>query len=128
MKSNRHRQPDSDPDALEMFHRQSRSKQAARKSKQLCSQVMRTLSLCLGGECGDPLLQDLLVIAVTPAPDASRVRVELICPAAANPAEVLDRLSRVYGLLRRSVAADIVRKRAPELIFHVIPAGEAPHE
>jgi len=111
-----------------MFHRQSKNKQAARKSKQLCSQVMRTLTLCLGGECGDPLLQELMVMAVTPAPDASRLRVDLICPAGANPAEVLDRLSRVRGILRCSVAAGIVRKRAPELVFHVIPAGEAPHE
>src|SRR5258707_14069168 len=45
-----------------------------RKALQLCRQVERTLHLALAG-CGDPLLNDLIVLAVVPVPDSSRLLV-----------------------------------------------------
>lgn len=84
----------------------------------------------LAGEVRDPLLQGLMVVAVTPAPDARRLLVDL-SPGAAAAAdleneplplhEVLHRLEDVRGLLRHAVAEAIVRKRAPELMFRLLP-------
>jgi ribosome-binding factor A len=98
-----------------------------RKALQLCGQVRRTLAVVLSGECGDPTLQDLVVDSVVPAPDSSRLLVSVCLPVAPTPeavADVLRRLDRVQGWLRREVARAIVRKRAPELMFRV--AGAAP--
>ena len=43
-----------------------------RKAWQLCSQVARTLSDVLAGQCDDQLLCSLDVLKVEPAPDTSR--------------------------------------------------------
>jgi ribosome-binding factor A len=96
---------------------------------QLCGQVRRTLGAALPGDMADPLLQDLVVESVVPAPDASRLLVTVYrsTPGPMTDAEerdLLDRLDRVQGMLRREVAAAIVRKRAPELTFHVLRPGE----
>ena len=89
------------------------------KTLQLCRQVQRALSLCLGGECGDEVLRSLYVESVEPAPDASRLLVRVIMPRSMHisPIEVLGRLDRVSGTLRAEVARAITRKRAPELSF-----------
>src|SRR5205085_8961574 len=95
-----------------------------RKARQLCGQVGDTLSLVLAGECGDDVLRNLQVIAVTPAPDSSQLLV-LVGPAAggqpADRAEVLARLSAAAGRLRSEVAAAITRRRAPALLFDYLP-------
>jgi hypothetical protein len=86
---------------------------------------MRTLALLLGGECGDAVLRELVVRAVTPAPDCSRllVRVHLgPTPVRVSPAEVSARLDCARPYLRQEVAAVICRKRAPDLLFEVGPA------
>jgi ribosome-binding factor A len=121
---NKYARGDSPRDAEEFFGLQ-RAK-SERKTQQLCRQVFRTLTIALAGECGDPILQDLCVDSVTPAPDATRLLVSVICPNRPEfvAMDVLLRLQKVQGLLRHAVATDIVRKRAPELAFHVIQAGE----
>jgi ribosome-binding factor A len=90
-----------------------------RKALQLCSQVERTLSLVLA-ECGEECLRDLLVAAVEPAPDSTRLLVTL-CPApSAAPTDtgpVLAALGRAQPLLRREVAGAIHRKKTPQLTF-----------
>ncbi len=94
-----------------------------RKSLQLCSQVADTLNLVLSGECADECLQCLQVVAVTPAPNASQLLV-VVCPSSAGPAPdpvtVSERLASANGRLRGEVAAAIVRRRAPRLIFQYV--------
>jgi ribosome-binding factor A len=95
------------------------------KDLQLCRQAYRTLSLALSGGCGDDVLAGLIVRAVLPAPDATRLLVwlELNSPVT-DVADVLNRLERLKPMLRREVAHALVRKRAPELEFAVVPPAE----
>jgi ribosome-binding factor A len=101
------------------------------KTAALCKQVRRILALTLAGECGDPLLQSLIVEEVLPAPHAGRLlaRVLLRAPqegAAPSILEVHERLAKVEGLLRMRVGEAIARKRTPELAFDIIPVGPRP--
>ena len=101
------------------------------KDLQLCRQAFRALSLALAGGCGDEALAALVVRAVLPSPDATRL---LVClepgPAMADAGheldlpDVLDRLERARPALRREVTEALVRKRAPELEFVVMPRRE----
>ena len=81
--------------------------------------------MVLTGECGDSVLQSLVVDEVFPAPHATRllVRVMLRTHGEGGPTviDVLERLARVEGLLRARIGEGIVRKRTPELTFEVIP-------
>ena len=104
------------------FFRRSGSRKADQKARQLCRQVYRTLSVALAG-CGDEVLQDLTVVSVDPAPDAGHLLVTVSAGTGTLP-DVLGRLGRAGGRLRSEVARDIVRKRAPELSFRVLPCGE----
>jgi ribosome-binding factor A len=99
-----------------------------RKVQQLCRQVERALAYVVPGALADPVLQDLSVAAVRPAPDASRLMIWLRTgqPVTEMP-QILERLERVRGLLRSEVAAAVTRKRAPELAFHLLFSGEVDH-
>jgi ribosome-binding factor A len=100
-----------------------------RKALQLCGQVARTLASVFG-ECGDPVLRELLVQSVVPAPNSSRLLVTVSVPghmlgtAADSPADqarrVSQHLERSHGLLRAEVAAAIHRRRTPDLLFRVV--------
>jgi ribosome-binding factor A len=93
-----------------------------RKQRQLCGQVARTLASLFAGECGDDVLRDLLVQSVVPAPSSARllVTVALAPTAPPIPAEKIgEALERARGLLRSEVAAAIVRRRAPDLVFRI---------
>jgi hypothetical protein len=95
------------------------------KTLALCKQVFRTLSCTLAGECGDPVLQDLTVDAVLPAPNAGHLVVVLRPGSVSNRltmADILMRLEQVHSMLRARVAEAIVRKRAPELSFQILPS------
>jgi len=93
-------------------------------TRALCKQVQRTLSVALSGECGDPLLQDLLVLAVLPAPNAGHLLV-VVAPRSVDGtmADFLERLGRIAPLLRSRIAQDTARKRTPELSFDVLGKG-----
>ena len=95
-------------------------------TRALCKQVQRTLSTVLSGECADPLLQDLMVLAVLPAPNAGHLLV-IVAPRTvdATLAEALERLSKVTPLLRARIAQDTTRKRTPGLSFNVLGKGLA---
>lgn len=102
-----------------------------RKTRQLCKQVYRTLSFLLAGEFGDAVLQDLTVLAVEPAPDASRLLVSVQLTTLrerVGPARVLESLGRVRGVLRCEVAAAIRRRKAPELIYRLVGPEEVGHD
>ena len=96
-----------------------------RKTRQLCEQVSEAVSLALAA-CHDPLLCDLYVEAVEPAPGASRLRVtvssETVSSETARSAPaVLDALERARAYLRRQCASEISRKRTPQLVFVLLP-------
>jgi ribosome-binding factor A len=95
-----------------------------RKALQLCAQVMRTLNSLLVGDA-DPVLRDLMVVEVVPAPDTKRLLVSVVlAPSAAehDPGEVLSHLHRAQGHLRSEVAAEITRRKVPNLNFRVLSA------
>lgn len=118
---------DDGQDPKEFFRKSKQVKRTGRKALQLCSQVADTLSLVLSGECGDEVLQNLLVAEVTPAPDASQLLV-LLTPAPGSQSltneEVTIALRAASGRLRTEVAAAISRKRAPRLTFQFLPVIE----
>src|SRR4051794_33128806 len=96
------------------------------KTAQLCRQVFWALSMALG-DCADDVLRELVVVDVTPAPDAGRLLVQVATSAAAaasadavGVADVMTRLAQASGFLRREVASAITRKRAPELMFVLV--------
>ena len=108
----------------EFFRKSKQVKKSGRKALQLCSQVADTLSLVLSGECGDEVLQNLLVAEVTPAPDASQLLV-VLSPAPGSQALAADvvmaALRAASGWLRTEVTGAISRKRAPRLMFQFLP-------
>lgn len=118
---------DDGQDPKEFFRKFRQVKKTGRKALQLCSQVADTLSLVLSGECGDEVLQNLLVAEVTPAPDASQLLVILAPAPGSQPLqaeEVMAAVRAASGLLRTEVAAAISRKRAPRLTFQFLPVIE----
>ena len=89
------------------------------KDLQLCRQVFDALTYALA-ETNDPRIEDLAIASVTPAPSSARVLVTMV------PTRVdLDRdaaqacLHDVKDELREEVAAEITRRRAPELVFRI---------
>jgi ribosome-binding factor A len=106
-----------------------RSDKRNRKTFQLCKQVGRAVALALAGECADARLQSLLVVRADPAPDDTHLQITLQCAMRASHevAALHRRLEHVRHILRRSVAAAITRKHAPDLSFVIVPGkGETP--
>ncbi len=117
--------PDDGIDPSLLFRPEAPPRDLARL-RRLCAEVGRALDLALC-DCGDPLLQELSVDEVLPAPDATRleVRVRLLRPVDAQEVALLrERLARARGRLREAAAAAVQRRRAPDLTFRVIPGSE----
>lgn len=113
--------PDDCIDPRDFFRTKTRRRDD-RKDRQLCKQVYRTLCTLLAGGFADPVIQDLMVESVEPAPDASRLLVTVRPTTLADrvaPATVHQHLCRVATVLRIEVAAAICRRKAPELIYRV---------
>jgi ribosome-binding factor A len=89
------------------------------KDLQVCRQVFDALTYALA-ELGDPVIDELVLVSVTPAPSAARVQVNLVpAHAGVDREAALARLAEVAADLRVEVAAEVTRRRAPELAFHV---------
>ncbi|MCL4228654.1 MAG: ribosome-binding factor A [Myxococcales bacterium] len=89
------------------------------KDRQLCRQVADAVAWFLA-ETDDPLLAQLLVVQVDPAPTAARVLVTLVAARDdVDPAELHARLRAAGDELREEVTAEVHRRRAPELSFRV---------
>lgn len=114
--------PRVDTDSLFEFGAKRRGEH---KDLQLCRQAEEALSEALAS-LRDDVLEDVVLINVMPAPDASRLEVIVEAPPGALVKEVLDRLEKRAGLFRAEVAEAITRKRAPTLAFRVVrrEAGE----
>lgn len=97
------------------------------KVSQLCEQIADAIGYALLCECDDPLLSQLVVAAVEPAPSVRRVRV-VVYPSIwgdeFDPDAVNRRLDRARGFLRSEVASSIHRKRTPELQFQLVHPDE----
>jgi len=94
-----------------------------RKLGPLCREVERTLAFALA-DARDPRLRDLTVIAVIPAPDASRLEIAVTTgPEGCAPDELLTALTLARGSLRAELARALQRKRTPEIAFVVVPHG-----
>jgi ribosome-binding factor A len=107
-------------------HRISSSMKANRKLAQLCAQVQDVVSLALG-DSADERLHDLIVHSVSPGPDGARLLVTVVPtgPLDLDSIEPLYRaLEAARPWLRQQVAAEIHRKRTPELAFQVLPRWE----
>jgi ribosome-binding factor A len=91
------------------------------KDLQLCRQVHDALALALA-DIDDPLLDELVLESVTPAPNASRVQVTFVPARPDLDVEAaLERLHAHVGELRSEVAAEVSRRRVPELAFQIVP-------
>jgi ribosome-binding factor A len=96
-----------------------RSGRSGHKDLQVCRQVFDALTYALA-ELNDPMIDELALASVTPAPNAARVLVTLV-PArdGIDPAAALVRLRDAMPELREEVAAELTRKRVPELVFRI---------
>lgn len=94
----------------------------------MCGQVFDALTYALA-ELDDPLIDELAIASVTPAPSASRVLVTLVPTRdGIDPAAALERLHEVEPDLREEVAAEVTRKRVPELVFRIGRSAETDRE
>jgi ribosome-binding factor A len=92
------------------------------KDLQVCRQVHDALSLALA-EVDDPVIDQLALISVEPAPNAGRVLVTFAAPDGVDPDDALERIRELGPELREEVAAEVHRRRAPELVFRIaLPA------
>jgi ribosome-binding factor A len=109
-----------------IYFRERAEKKPIRKVLQLCSEVAKTVGYALAWDARDDLLSNLIVEAVVPAPDSTRllVTVGFQGSAAVRPEQILERLRAATGKLRAAVAESIHRRRVPELTFHVVYRGE----
>src|SRR5688500_13263684 len=107
------------------MHRDQRGHRG-HKDLQVCRQVYDALAFALA-ELDDPLIDDLILAHVTPAPNASRLQVTLV-PSRADldAAEALLRLADVADDLREEVAAEVTRRRVPELVFRIGTSSDMP--
>ena len=95
------------------------------KDLQVCRQVFDALSYALA-ELDDPMIEELALASVTPAPNAARVLVTLVPSRdGIDPATALERLRDAMPDLREEVAAELTRKRVPELVFRIGHPGDA---
>jgi ribosome-binding factor A len=95
------------------------TRQAERKTRQLCRQIQRTLNLALADAAGSADIDGLFVDDVTSA-GGGPLLVHVIVPPDRAVGDALAALRGEAPRLRAEVARAIVRKRAPELAF--VPA------
>ncbi|MCC6898344.1 MAG: hypothetical protein IT377_05180 [Polyangiaceae bacterium] len=85
------------------------------------------ISLALGAS-EDARLRELIVHSVAPSAGGATLVVRVVLPGEAS-IEALEQayhaLAAARGWLRQQVAADIHRKRTPDLDFQVFPSWEA---
>ena len=91
------------------------------KDLQVCRQVFDALTYALA-ELDDPMIDELVLVSVAPAPSAARMQVTLApSRAGLDLGEALARLHDAAPDLREEVAAELTRRRVPELVFRIEP-------
>lgn len=89
------------------------------KDLQVCRQVFDALTYALA-DLDDPVIDELVLASVTPAPSAARVLVTLV--PSHDGLDLEDALARLHEAapeLREEVAAEVSRRRVPELTFRI---------
>ncbi len=95
----------------------------ARALGSLCREAERALAYALA--CvADPALHGLVVRAVTPAPDAARLCIDVAAPPGVDLDAAHAALVRATGVLRAELARSLQRKRTPALAFVLGVDGE----
>ncbi|MBK6846286.1 MAG: hypothetical protein IPG96_01610 [Proteobacteria bacterium] len=110
--------PDDGVDPRILFRRETRAAQHSRKDGQLCKQAFQALSLVLDQLGAEAWARGMYLVAVRPAPDASRLSVSVAFTEARtfeDAEQALQRLRALKGRLRWELAATLSRKRVPEL-------------
>lgn len=110
---------DDGVDPRTYFDRRTKTQGQSHRLAMLCQQVQEALQAGLAGATREEALDLIEGLLVQPAPDASRLRVEVLVGGADDIAPVQAALGRAKGWLRSAVAAAIHRKRCPELEFVV---------
>jgi ribosome-binding factor A len=104
---------------------QDRGGQRHHKDLQLCRQVFDALAYALA-ELDDPLIAQLALASVVPAPSSARVLVTLVPSRDDLDVDAAQAVLRnIHAALREEVAAEITRKRAPELVFRIALRDDA---
>lgn len=116
---------DDGADVRKFFSREVKKPDATRPLRRLQASVMRCVTDVLMGELRDPLLRDLVVDGVVPAPDASRFRVTVVVDDARNREDVEEALRGAEPVFRAALAAALQRKRTPRVVFSVEKRGDA---
>lgn len=93
------------------------------RSKKLHNAAFEALSLALAS-ADDARLDDARLMEVVPNPDDAHLLAVIAAPEGAGDA-VRDALADARAYLRREIATEINRKRAPELAFVVIATIDA---
>ncbi len=107
------------------MHRDQRGHRG-HKDLQVCRQVYDVLALALA-EIDDPLIDDLILARVMPAPNAGRVQVILVPGhAEIDEGEALARIAEFADELREEVASEVSRSRVPELVFRIGTVADIP--
>ena len=107
------------------MHRDQRGHRG-HKDLQVCRQVYDVLTLALA-EIDDPLIDDLVLARVVPAPNAGRVQVILVpFRDDIDEDEALARLAEFADDLREEVAAEVNRRRVPDLVFRIGSRADMP--
>ena len=114
-------------DPRHYFYNKRKHDPKHRKIFQLCRQVADTLHMVLGD--GDPVLDDLSVVDVVPAPDSRRMLVILKLDAALDEItaseieSIMQRLQLQTPRLRSEIARSISRRKTPNLVFEIAKFG-----
>lgn len=97
------------------LNREDREHGQDRKLRQLCGAVARAVGLALGASA-HPLLNACWVEDVTPAPDASRLRVRVQTLDGVDVTELHAALRAATSWLRTEVAHAVQRRKTPTLV------------
>ena len=106
-----------------MSESKHRGRPRAHKDLQLCRQVADAIQWFLI-EADDPVLAELSLVAAAPAPTAARIAVTLQVSDATVVAAARAALAAYVDDLREEAAAEIHRRRVPELAFRIATAAE----
>ena len=109
--------------------KQFASSKKDRKALQLCRQVERTISLVVSGELDDDRVRDLQLLSVTPAQHSNHLLVTFQTSSHLPGDALLELDAALFarkGQIRAAIAADINRKKTPDITLRVVnPPAES---
>ena len=106
-----------------MSESKHRGRPRGHKDLQLCRQVAEAVQWFLA-DVDDPDLAELALVTAVPAPTAARIAITLAVGDGVDVDAARTALAGWADELREEVAAEIHRRRVPELVFRVATAAE----